>query len=208
MMLRQKKEILMESKMKNSKKYLFAVLGLIILLGSFLLSVPKGSQAQGRNNPQAVTVENSADHPVPVAIGNRVRTCPDENCPAATLNANDRNAFQKRVQFTIPENATQTGADIAVPEGKRLVIEFVTATQLVFSQPIGIILRTKLNGEQAEFSLLQTKQSEPNIDYWISTHQVRIYADAPGLRIEAGRATPFVADSFVDVSTSGYLVDL
>lgn len=53
--------------MKKSKNYLSAVSGIVILLGSFLLSVPKGSHAQGRN-VQAVTVENTRDNPVPVTI--------------------------------------------------------------------------------------------------------------------------------------------
>jgi hypothetical protein len=192
---------------KQKKDYLFVASGIVILLCLFLISVPKGSQAQSRN-PQPVTVENTRDNPVPVTVGGRVRTCPDEACPATMLNANDRKAFQRRVQFTIPEGVPQTGTNITVPEGKRLVIEFVTASQLAFSQPVAIRLRTNVDGEQAEFALLQTKQGEPNIDLWITTQQMRVYADAPGFRIEAGRQTPFVADSFVDVSVSGYLVDL
>ena len=189
------------------KNYLLAISGLAILLAVFLLSVPRGGQAQSRN-PLHVTVENTPDNPVPVSIGNRVRTCPDEDCPASMLNANDRMAFQTRVEFVIPDGVPQTGATIAVPARKRLVIEFVTASQLVFSPPVAIRILTQVNGEQAEFSLLQTKQAEPSIDLWITTQQMRVYADAPSFRIEAGRATPFVADSFVDVSVSGYLVDL
>lgn len=191
----------------KSKNYWLAISGLAILLGSFVLSVPKGGQAQSRN-PLQVTVENTPDKPVPVTIGNRVRTCPDEDCPASMLNANDRKAFQRRVEFVIPEGVPQTGTTIAVPEGKRLVIEFVTASQLAFSQPVAIRILTQVNGAQAEFSLLQVKQAEPNIDLWIATQQMRVYADAPSFRIEAGRQTPFVADSAVDVSVSGYLVDL
>ena len=191
----------------KTKNYWLAVSGLAILLGSFLLSVPKGGQAQSRN-PLQVTVENTLDNPVPVTIGNRVRTCPDENCPASMLNANDRNAFQRRVQFVIPDGVPETGVNITVPEGKRLVIEFVTASQLAFSQPVAVRLRTLVNGAQSEFSLLQVKQAEPNIDLWITTQQMRVYADAPSFRIDAGRQTPFVANSAVDVSISGYLVDL
>ena len=193
--------------MKKHKNYLWAVTGIVMLLGLFPLSVPRGGQAQSRNQ-LPVTVENTPDNPVPVTIGHRVRTCPDEDCPASMLNANDRNAFQKRVQFVIPDGVSQTGVSILVPEGKRLVIEFVTASQLAFSQPVAIRLRTLVSGAQAEFSLLQVKQAEPNIDLWITTQQVRIYADAPSFRIEAGRQTPFVADSGVDVSVSGYLVNL
>ncbi len=47
-----------------------------------------------------------------------------------------------------------------------------------------------------------------NVDLWIATHQMRVYADAPSFRVEAGRATPFVDDAFAEVSISGYLVDL
>ena len=193
--------------MRKQQNYLWAVSGIVILMGLFLVSVPRGGQAQSRNQ-LPVTVENTPDNPVPVTIGNRVRTCPDEDCPASMLNANDRNAFQKRVQFVIPDGVSQTGVSILVPEGKRLVIEFVTASQLAFSQPVAIRLRTLVSGAQAEFSLLQVKQAEPNIDLWITTQQVRIYANAPSFRIEAGRQTPFVADSGVDVSVSGYLVNL
>jgi hypothetical protein len=61
---------------EKQKNYLLGVTAVVILLGSFLLSVPKGSRAQERN-PLQVTVENTRDHPVPVAIEDRVRTCPD-----------------------------------------------------------------------------------------------------------------------------------
>jgi len=47
-----------------------------------------------------------------------------------------------------------------------------------------------------------------NVDLWIATHQMRVYADALSFRVEAGRATPFVDDAFAEVSISGYLVDL
>lgn len=194
--------------MKKSMNYLLGVSGLVILLGSFVLSVPKVSDAPSQRNPQPVTIENTAQNPVPVSILNRVRVCPDQNCPAMTLNANDRNAFQKSVPISIPKGEAVVGIDVPVPEGKRLVIEFVTASHFTLSPPTGIVLRTRVNGVDADFRLLETKQSEPNVDLWISTHQVRVYADSPGFRVEAGREGPFADDAFAGVSISGYLVDL
>jgi hypothetical protein len=194
--------------MKKAKTYLLATSGVVILLGSFLLSVPKASDAQDRRTPQPVTVENGSDKSVPVAVLNRVHVCPDQDCPAMTLNANDRNAFQKSVQISIPKGEASVGVDIPVPRGKRLVIEFVTAQQFTYSAPAGINLRTQVNGDDVVFSLLQTKQSEPNVDLWIATHQMRVYADAPSFHVEATRVTPFIDDAFAEVSVSGYLVDL
>ena len=194
--------------MKKFKNYFLAVSGLVILLGSFLLSVPRVSDAQNHRGPQPVTVENTTQNPVPATILNRVRVCPDQNCPAMTLNANDRNAFQKSVGISLPKGRAGAGADIAVPAGKRLVIEFVTARQFTISPPTGIKLHTRVNGDDAVFAFLETRQSEPNVDLWIAAQQMRVYADAPGFRIETGREGPFEEDAFTEVSVSGYLVDL
>ena len=194
--------------MKKFRNYLLAVTGLVILLGSFVLSVPKVSDAQGQRNPQPVTVENTTQNPVPATILNRVRVCPDQNCPAMTLNANDRNAFHKTVGISLPHGEGGAGIDISVPEGKRLVIEFVTARQFSISPPTGIELHTRLNGDDAVFAILETRQSEPNVDLWIAAQEMRVYADAPGFRIETGREGPFQEDAFTEVSISGYLVDL
>jgi hypothetical protein len=194
--------------MKKAKNYLLAASGLVMLLGSFVLSVPKASDAQNQRNPQPVTVENREQNPVPVAVLNRVRVCPDQDCPAMTLNANDRNAFQKSVPISIPKGQFGAGTDVPVPAGKRLVIEFVTALHYTISPPTSIELRTQVNGDDADFALLETRQSVPNVDLWITTQQVRVYADAPGFRVEAGREGPFLEDAFAQVSISGYLVDL
>ncbi len=194
--------------MKRIRNYSLAVTGLVILLGSFLLSVPKVSDAQTQRSPQPVTVENTTQNPVPATILNRVRVCPDQNCPAMTLNANDRNAFHKTVAISLPQGKGGAGIDIAVPEGKRLVIEFVTARQFSISPPTGIELHTRLNGDDAVFAILETRQSVPNVDLWIATEETRVYADAPSFRIETGREGPFEEDAFTEVSISGYLVDL
>jgi hypothetical protein len=199
------------------KKYLPPVFGFVVLLGSFLLSLSNVSHAQDTRKPQPVTVENTVDRPIPVTgsitIPNRVVTCPDERCPASTLNANDRNAFQKRVQFTIPAGTAIAGTNITVPVGKRLVIEFVTVQQtfnLLGEHSRGAFLRTVLNGQEGSFNLLVTKQAAVEGTFttiWTATQQMRVYADAPEFRIEAGR-TPQVIPAEVDVSVSGYLVDL
>jgi hypothetical protein len=196
----------------KSKNYVLAITGLAILLGAFFLSVPKAGHAQARH-PQQVTIENLPDRPVPVTFPDRVRVCLDEDCPAATLNANDRTAFQRRVQFEIPSGQPVGGVTIPVPVGKRFVIEFVSARQdllLAFQQSGGLFLRTELNNQEGSFSLPLTKQATvAGTDYslWIAAQQLRVYADAPGFRVEVGR-TPAGGDSGVDVSVSGYLVDL
>lgn len=173
------------------------------------MNVPRGSHPQAQNT-QPVTVENTPDRPVPVTVLQRVRVCPDADCPAATLNANDRNAFQKRVQFEI--SGPEEDINIPVPEGKRLVIEFVAASQYLDlpKQPIGIRLRTHVNGEEAEYTLPQTKQvtaAGGTITLWTAAQQMRVYADSPDFRIRAGK-TPTFGSSTVIVSVSGYLVEL
>ena len=198
------------------KKYWVPVVGLVVLSGSLLLSVSDASHAQDRRNAQPVTIENTGDRPIPVTgsitIPNRVATCPDERCPGSTLNANDRNAFQKRVQFSISPGQPIGGVNVTVPAGKRLVIEFVAAQQILpqlFQQPGGIFLHTVLNGQDGSFPLLLTKQATvagTDLTVWTTAQQMRVYADE-GFRIEAGR-TPQGGQAEVEVSVSGYLVDL
>ena len=198
------------SKLKN---YLLAAVGFVILVGSFLVCVPKVSHAQDPREPQPVRVENTPDRPVPVNILNQVRTCPDENCPAATLNANDRNAFQRRVQFAIPSGDAFGSTTISVPAGKRLVIEFITVEQtflLLGQRSRGISLHTVVDGHQGTYHLPVIKQVSVEgsfISIWTAAQQMRVYADAPQFRIEAGQ-TPQVTNSDADVSVSGYLVDM
>lgn len=199
------------------KNYLFPVLCFVVLLTLFLAGVSNMSHAQGTPNPRAVTVDNAPDRPIPitgsVTIPTRVVTCPDERCPASTLNANDRNAFQERVQFEIPAGLPIGGTTITVPAGKRLVIEFVAGNQVLlqqFQQSAGITLRTVLNGQEGSFPLLLTRQATiagTDTTLWISNQQTRIYADPPSIRIEAAR-TPSGGVADVDVSISGYLVEL
>jgi hypothetical protein len=114
------------------------------------------------------------------------------------------------VQFEI--SGPDEEVTIAVPEGKRLVIEFVAASQYLDlpKQPAGIRLRTRVNGEEAEYTLLQTKQVRAaggTTTLWTTAQQMRVYADGPELRIQAGK-TPTFGSSTVMVSVSGYLVDL
>ncbi len=195
--------------MKGSKNYFFAISGLAVLLGSFIMTVPRTSQPQARDL-QPVTVENSPDRPVPVTVAQRVRVCPDADCPTVTLNANDRNAFHKQVQFEI--SGPEEEISIPVPEGKRLVIEFVAASQYLDlpKQPVGLRLRTRVNGEEAEYKLPQTKQvtaAGGTITLWTAAQPMRVYADTPDIHIRAGK-TPTFGSSTVIVSVSGYLVDL
>ena len=46
-----------------------------------------------------------------------------------------------------------------------------------------------------------------DLTVWTTAQQMRVYADEPGFRIEASR-TPQGGQAEVEVSVSGYLVDL
>jgi hypothetical protein len=205
---------------KRLKNYVFVIFVIVALFGLFLLSTPKASHAQEPRIPQPVTIENPPDRPIPVTgaltISNRVVVCPDGRCPALTLDANARNAFQKSLNIQMHPEEFRSSASFVVPAGKRLVIEFLSASHTLRQgqRSTGITLVTELNGDLGTFwvppseSFTFNETPLNNTVNWVITGQMRVYADSgTEVFINAWRDS----DSFfgvASVSVYGYLVDM
>lgn len=131
--------------------------------------------------------------------------------------------FQAEVSFTMtPTQPLRNGAKIFVPEGKRLVIEYATATTRMTSEQglDQIQIRTTVNGTLVSHPILVTDRGR---GLWVAAQTVKIYAD-PGtavdvfaqreVRMETSLATSTGLSQGTDSSTihvvttlSGYLED-
>ena len=114
--------------MFSFKKSLAAFVGLLALVGILVAVVPFVSHGQGSRNgppPFDVTVINSPSEPVPVTGTVNVANLGGSTLPVHDVDNPARQPLQVdiiRVPFPIPNPILFT-----VPDGKRLVIEYVSA---------------------------------------------------------------------------------
>lgn len=104
--------------------------GLSALVMAFALSAPLLSVAQIRD-AQPVTVENGTSNPVPILIPPDTKLCADPACPTVTRRESDLNPFQWQRRLSAPKPPVSDvsyfdSEAFVVPEGMRLVIEFVS----------------------------------------------------------------------------------
>jgi hypothetical protein len=146
-----------------------------------------------------VKVVNSSNEPVPVR----------------DLEEALREPFLKKISIPIAGGQTSNSASIAVPAGKRLVIESVSGgTFLLKGQALYVLLSTDVTGDLAFdgtlYLLGNNIQFNTNQDLSGFTQQVRLYSTSI-VAITAcragGAATNFSGDINVQVTVSGYLLD-
>lgn len=97
---------------------------------AFALAAPAPAFAQVRD-AQPVTVENSVLNPVPVLIPPDTKLCADPDCPTVTRREGDLNPFQWQWRLSAPKPPASDASyydskAFVVPDGMRLVIEFVS----------------------------------------------------------------------------------
>lgn len=151
-----------------------SVLALALALS---LAAPLEAFAQTRER-LPVTVENDVSNPVPISIVPATRICADPACPTVVRNESDLNPFHWTRRLTGPsshlplEVAHFDSETFAVPDGMRLVIEYVSARghfpeDLILHDPVlkkantitrnepvgGVLLRTPVSGTAAEYSI-------------------------------------------------------
>lgn len=203
------------AKMNKRKNYMLGAIGFLIFVGSIVAAGPYASHAQQRDTPVPVTVENRPDRPVPisgnVSLVGLVRVCPDDACPVRMLSENDRHPFQDTLTVNIPAGSNNFSNILLVPNGKRLVIEYLAAeTNLPPGQKINILsIGTTVNGNFVPYYLPAVKTAKDGpLDQFLTNQLVRLYAD-PGTQVVvffARNGTNGVAGT--DVAISGYLVEL
>ena len=156
---------------------------------------------------------NGLTDEVTLAAGSGITLTPVGNTLTIASTAADpeKNAFQRGVSFLIPQGETSGTATINVPDGKRLVIEYVTivASPSAFTDlsegDLGpIVFKTKVNGFTVNHSI-QPGNINKNLRTGGTDKQVRIYSDSD-VEIEVEKEQEDRVTMFITVS--GHLVDL
>jgi hypothetical protein len=125
-----------------------------------------------------------------------------------------RQPFQIGFPFTMNSGTEQVFQSITVPDGKRLVIEYVSmgSGSVPVGQHLFIILRTFVGGVGAFHYVAVTPQGRlapPNVaDTFVASQPMRVYAD-PGttVTIQMQRDSGYAACG-PNLTVSGYLVDV
>jgi hypothetical protein len=119
--------------------------------------------------------------------------------------------FQREV--SIPLGPRQNTATFHVPEGRQLVIEYVSASaNLPFGQDLLVWIETTVNGETATHSLVPSwanwrRVTAPDHDIIRLRQQLRLYADGgTKVAVSAERSGNWGAGS-AKVTVSGVLVE-
>ena len=183
--------------------------------------------AAAAENKQDVRVVNTAAEPVPVAVqgtatvtgGVEVTNTPlvtvDTTTPLAVRDVDRaRQPFQQTGFVTFNPDATNAFADIDVPHGKRLVVEYVDGkAELPAGQTAAFLVQTTITGGTFTSHWLRGEGPRavdgPEPDEFIVSQTARLYSDAGFLmRVGVSRGSPHTGTGSGQVTVSGYLVDL
>jgi hypothetical protein len=195
-----------------------------LVLGCFALSrvAEAGPAPAPPNNPQNVKVVNTAADwlaPVPSAQSGtwNVGVTNTAASPVAVRDVDNpaKQPFQAEVVGGFADGASTTGDIIiaTVPAGKRLVIEYVSASgAMLHDQKVvrGEVAET-LTLAPARWGIQYTPQgsnADRTRDYFVATQPVRIYADPGSITCSAERDSVAGANpDSVTFTISGYFVD-
>lgn len=193
------------------KSHILATLGLVILVGSLVLSGTLVGHSQGQGFAPVKVVNTSAE-PVPVtgavglALGN-------EPIPVQVVDDfAARNPFSRTFVRDFDFGSAGLRLEIEVPEGKRLVIEHVSVrATLPVGQKIRITLGTLVTAYDfvattvGTFPFFDSHSNPVEQDVLVASEQVRLYADRDVV-FELDRNNAFGEGKAI-MSISGYLVD-
>jgi len=216
--------------MKKLKHYLTASIGLILFVSVIALSLPQN----GHSNiavDKDVRVINTPAEAVPVAVQNSptvkaqqdgawnvgitgtptVQVGNSETTPVLIRDVDRPTAqpFQYQAVATVEDGQNAADASIPVPEGKMLVIEFVSVNG---SAPpnhqiyLSLLTRVAPDNFFRPHYLQYTKQDYGSFNHYTANQQVRIYADAPTVTVRL-QHFPTIGTVSFRVTVSGYLVN-
>jgi hypothetical protein len=181
--------------MKKLKTYASASIGLVLFITVIALSVPQTGQSAAPPLALDVRVVNNANHPVPVVVQGTPREQP----------------FQHQAVLNIADGDNAVDAQIPVPEGKRLVIEFISINgSAPPDHQIYLSVLTHVGPDpgtgNGNHYIQYTKQDFGSFNHYTANQMVRIYADAPLVVVRLQHLPTIGAVSF-RCNISGYLVD-
>ena len=198
--------------MKSLRNYLLAAIGFAILVGSLVLSGPLASSAAPPPDKDVVVV-NPRTQPVPVEIEGtpsvNVTNTPTVRAqqqgswnvgiigtptvqianlavPVRDVDNPAIHPFQKELDPLVPAGSFTASDSLTVPLGKRLVIEFASATiSTTAGTKLWVRIQTTANGSINFHSLLPELQgpfSADGSDFLLAAQPMKIYAD-PGTQV-------------------------
>jgi hypothetical protein len=157
--------------------------------------------------PGSVVKElNGLTDNVTLAAGSGITLSPAGNTLtiASTATNPDANAFQRQILVFINDGETFAVGDIAVPSGKRLVIEYLTVATDLNDDFHPIEITTTVAGAQVTHSIASPDQGIKAID-----RKVRIFSDGNvHFRVQKLDFSEVDTGARYDITVSGHLVDL
>ncbi len=207
--------------MKNFKNYLFAAIVFAILIGSLVLSDSRASHAAPPPDKDVVVV-NTQSNPVPVAGNVGITNTPtvqvsnafNSPLPVRDVDNPARQPFQRELDPLIPAGSFTASDSLTVPAGKRLVIEFASATiNTTSGTKMWVRIQTTTSGSTNAHTLvpeLQGPFSADNSDFFVAAQPMKVFADPATQVIVITSVLGGVANSNsgAAVVMSGYLVDV
>jgi hypothetical protein len=201
--------------MYKFKKSLFALAGMMALIGAVSLLTPLTGQSQtntvGPTKP--VLVVNSPSEPVPVTGTVNVGNLGDGPLPVRDVDNPARQPVQADA-FCDGTGATGCFTRIfEVPPGKRLVIEYASMQAGIPAGQVALFEIQTLAGGASSSVQHSFPLSAPSVSGFgggltAVGQQVRVYAD-PGISVGvAGRRNIVAGDARFNFTISGYLVDV
>jgi len=224
--------------MKKLKNYLVATVGVLLLVSVIAFSIPQtGHSAVAADKD--VRVINGTNEPVPVvaqgttnvAVTNIPTVKAQQNgawnvgitgTPTVQLNDSSTNPvfvrdvdrptaqpFQHQAIVTLEDGQNAGDAFIPVPEGKLLVIEFISVNgSAPTNHQIYLSLLTRVAPDPLyrPHYIEYTKQDYGSFNHYTANQQVRIYADPPSATVRLSHF-PATGEVTFRVTVSGYFVD-
>jgi hypothetical protein len=208
--------------MNNLKNYLLAAFG--ISLVAFTLSLTGAGRAVAQSTFSLVKIINSTSDPVPTTVNNSptvklasnaaVTVNNGEANPVRIQNINDGvTPFHQSVIGSFPMGSLSGSGIIPVPDGKRLIIEYVSAHVLL---PTGqnlsqISISTQIKETTVQHSLVRNEHgahlSSSNNLFTVG-QSLRLYADGGTPIIFSLVRNSTVSSPGYGLTVSGYLVNL
>jgi len=166
--------------------HLTVAAGIAVIAATLIFAETRTGHASAVNNPNP----NPSPQPAPQLVR-------DIDNPA-------RQPFQRQLGFEVTEFGGFSS--FTVPAGKRLVIEYVSASGVV---PSGDSMQyLVVTGEVQNFIPVAQQASAPGVVFCVAGLQTRLYAE-PGTSVTLGALrTGSTGTSSANISISGYLVDI
>jgi hypothetical protein len=172
-----------------------------------------GHEASVNSPASAITVHQSGKWIIGFSDTPTVKLSAQGNTFPLLTPSDSAVVFLKTISFNIENGTSQNNVSIAIPEGKRLVIEHVSARA---QGPVGqkYIAQIQANVVHTEsprgiyWLVFFPQGTFSTIDVFTASQPMRVYADPgnPPLLFVATR-TGITGTAFVEATISGYLVN-